>query len=84
MVFKSLFRDTQLTMQLTVHHTCSSEGDLNEIIQQAPFYSTHDEKEVQFKFLGAGFYFPPNAYANRFNQVPQDLVEEAKAFYGHD
>lgn len=44
-------------MKLTVHHTCSRDGDLEHIKKEAPYYSTHDEQDNQFKFLGAGYYF---------------------------
>lgn len=44
-------------MRLTVHHTCSEKGNPEEIAEQGPFYSDHQEAEDRFKFLGAGYYF---------------------------
>ena len=35
-------------------------------------------------YLDAGFYSFSMVYPNRFNQVPQERVEDAEALYGHD
>lgn len=48
-------------MKIIRHHTCSSQGSIQEIENQGPFLSIHVESETtQHKFLGTGYYFWDN------------------------
>ncbi len=48
-------------MKIIGHHTCSSNGIIQEIEQKGAFLSTHLEENLnQHKFLGSGYYFWDN------------------------
>ncbi len=48
-------------MKIIGHHTCSKNGNIENIEREGPFLSTHIENDPnQHKFLGTGYYFWDN------------------------
>jgi hypothetical protein len=44
-------------LEFTLHHTCSSSGDKDSIIENVPFLSKYKPEDKIMPYLGEGYYF---------------------------